>query len=58
MYIVVMIAAAILGAMVLSRGPSWIWTVLAVITFTDLGRKYIRRRRRLAAAADVTAIDG
>jgi len=57
-YIVVLIALGIGGAMVLSRGPSWIWTVLAVITFADLGRKYIRRRRRLAAAADATAIDG
>jgi hypothetical protein len=53
-----MIALAIGGAVALSRGPSWIWNVLAVITFADLGRKYVRRRRRIAAAADATAIDG
>jgi hypothetical protein len=58
MYIVVMIALAIVAWAVLSRGPSWIWTVLAVITFADLSRKYVRRRRRIAAAADATAIDG
>jgi hypothetical protein len=53
-----MIALAIGGALALSRGPSWIWNVLAVITFADLARKYVRRRRRIAAAADATAIDG
>ena len=53
-----MITLAIGVVVALSRGPSWIWNVLALITAADLGRKYVRRRRRLAATADATAIDG
>lgn len=58
MYIVVLITLAIVTWAALSRGPAWIWDVLAVITLADLGRKYVRRRRRIAAAEATAAIDG
>ncbi len=55
-YILVMVALSAVFFVVVSQGPWWLWDVLAVVTFADLGRRYLRRRRaRRTAPAVPTA---